>query len=185
MYTWVLRVLAVCSMRVITAKQSTAHNNGNSIRSTWGRILPILALSSRITASTDSTPAVSNPEILGVQAVQMNRIRNTASTLADSSSVCFSHPIYYSPFFSLSPLVVIQIRGHIVGSSPPSLIWFVPCFFIARNFSSFFPRRLASNCAYPRYRRFQQLILFYFANKLKIPPRRDSKSRTNASSIRG
>ena len=45
-----------------------------------------------------------------------------------------------------------QIRGHIAGSSSPSPLRFVPCIFIAErlHFSTFFPRRLASNCAYIR-----------------------------------
>ena len=53
--------------------------------------------------------------------------------------------------FSLPRQVVTQTRVHIEGFSPPSPIRFVPCTFIAeRRLSSFFPRRLASNCAYPR-----------------------------------
>ena len=59
-----------------------------------------------------------------------------------------------SSFFSLFLLVVTHIRGHIAGSffhSPP-LLRFVPCISIERRLhSSLFPRRLASNCAYPRY----------------------------------
>ena len=49
------------------------------------KILPILASSPQIAANTDSTPAVSNPENLGVQAVQTYIIRNTASILSMGS----------------------------------------------------------------------------------------------------
>ena len=52
-------------------------------------------------------------------------------------------------FLSLLLIVVTQIRGHIVGSSPPSPLRFVPCkAFLSRENSS--PCRLLSNCAYPR-----------------------------------
>ena len=64
-------------------------------------------------------------------------------------SFFFPSHLLSSPFYSLSPLVVTQIRGHIAGSFPPSLLRFVPCNFIARRFQ-LFPRRLASHCAYPR-----------------------------------
>ena len=40
--------------------------------------------------------------------------------------------LLYSPFFSLSILVVTQIRGHIARSSPPSQLLYVrlvPCLF--------------------------------------------------------
>ena len=45
-----------------------------------------------------------------------------------------------------------QIRGHIAaGPSPPSpLRYNTPSFLSREEFSIFFPRRLASNCAYPR-----------------------------------
>ena len=62
----------------------------------------------------------------------------------------FFHPIYYLRPSILSLLVATQIRGHIAGSSPP-----LPTtvrtlrLFSREDFSSFFPRRLASNCAYP------------------------------------
>ena len=62
----------------------------------------------------------------------------------------FSIPfIIFALSFSLSLLVVTQIRGHIrAGSSPPlpSPVRFVPCILSREGFSSFFPRRLASNC---------------------------------------
>ena len=63
------------SMRVLTAKQSTAHN-GDNIRSQH--------ISPEYCPYWQYPPklSVSNPEILGVQAVQTYRIRNTASMLA-------------------------------------------------------------------------------------------------------
>ena len=66
---------------------------------------------------------------------------------------CFSSPSHLlsSPFCSLSLLVVTQIRGHIAGSSSPLPATVRALHFLSReDFSSFFPRRLAPNCAYPR-----------------------------------
>ena len=54
----------------------------------------------------------------------------------------FFHPMHLIlslPFFSLSLLVVTQIRGHITGHSPPSPPRFVPCIFIARRLQLFLP----------------------------------------------
>ena len=51
----------------------------------------------------------------------------------------FSSHLLSSPFFSLSLLVVTQIRGHIAGSSPSSPLRFVPFIFIARRLQPFFP----------------------------------------------
>ena len=67
----------------------------------------------------------------------------------------FSHPMNYLRlfFFSLPPTAVItQIRGHIAGSSPllPTMVRAF-AFLSREDVSAFFPRRLASNCAYPRY----------------------------------
>ena len=68
-----------------------------------------------------------------------------------------SHPIFYylrpSFLFTLLLLIVVvtQIQGHTAGSSPSQLRLFVLCIFIAGIlFSPFCPRRLASDCAYPR-----------------------------------
>ena len=64
-----------------------------------------------------------------------------------------SHPhLLSSPFLSCFLLVETQIRGHIAGYSLLSrLLRFVPCIFDARRPELFFfPRPLASNCAYPR-----------------------------------
>ena len=65
-----------------------------------------------------------------------------------------------SPFYSLSLLVVTQIRGHIAGSSPPPTHYGSCLAFLSReDFSSFFlvdSRRIVLTHA----RRSQQLILF-------------------------
>ena len=65
----------------------------------------------------------------------------------------FPHPIYYlRPTFPCSSLVVTRIPGHSRLFSPPPLpLRYAPCFYIARGLSTFFPRRLASNSASPRY----------------------------------
>ena len=50
--------------------------------------------------------------------------------------------LLHSPFFSLSILVVTQIRGHIARSSPPSRLLYVrlvPCILIARGPKLFLP----------------------------------------------
>ena len=49
----------------------------------------------------------------------------------------FPMPLLISPFYSLSLLVVTQIRGHIAGSSPPYPLRFVPCISIARRLQPF------------------------------------------------
>ena len=68
------------------------------------------------------------------------------------SSSFFLHPVYYPrPSFSLSLAIVTLIRGdHIAGSSVPSPTTVRALHFLSReDFTPFFPRRLASNCAYP------------------------------------
>ena len=62
----------------------------------------------------------------------------------------------------------------------------MPCIFIARRFQ-LFSRTLASNGAYPRYRRSQQLILFYCAKYINSKSHHGGiqKSMTDTSSIRG
>ena len=100
----------------------------------------------------------------------------------------FSHLIYYLHPSVLSLLVVIQIRGHIAGSSPP-----LPTTVRALHFYREEISALSSLVDSPRIvlthaRRSQQLIPFFiFAKKIKISPRRDSNSRINtiSSSIRG
>ena len=100
----------------------------------------------------------------------------------------YIYPFHLLPssFFSLSLLVVAQIRGHIQQALlPPSPLRFVPSILSREDFSSFFPRRLASNCAYPR-QALSAVVPSFFAKKVKISPRRGSNSRTNNidSSIR-
>ena len=64
--------------------------------------------------------------------------------------VFFSHPTYYLRTSFLSLLVVTQIGGHITGSFPPSPRYGSYVTFLSReDFSHFFPRRPASNCALP------------------------------------
>ena len=48
----------------------------------------------------------------------------------------FPSHLLSSLFFSLSLLVVTQIRGHIAGSSPPSRLRFVPCIFCPEKTSA-------------------------------------------------
>ena len=49
------------------------------------------------------------------------------------------HAIYFlrASSSSLLFIVVTQIRGHIAGSSPPSPLHYVPCFYIARRVQPF------------------------------------------------
>ena len=110
-------------------------------------------------------------------------------------SFLFSIPftgVVSSPFFfSLPPIntvVVTQIRGHIAGSFPPqptTVLWFVPCIFFRQEISALSSLDNWRRIVLTHARRSQQLILFYFANKFKTSPRRDSNSRTNTSGIRG
>ena len=98
----------------------------------------------------------------------------------------FFHPIYYlTPFCSLPPSRNSDAGSHSRLFPPPTYCGSSLAFLSREDFSSFFPRRLASNCAYPHARRSQQLILFYVAKIFKISPQGDSNSRTNTSSIRG
>ena len=64
----------------------------------------------------------------------------------------FPSHLLSAPFYSLSLLVVTQIRGHIAGSlSPPLPHYGLSLTLFSREyFSCFCPRRLASNCACPR-----------------------------------
>ena len=99
----------------------------------------------------------------------------------------FSHSIYH---LRPSYLPVLAVPTQIRGSFPPSPLRFVSSICIARRlrFSPFLPRRLASNCAYPRSALSAvDPFVFFFAYIFKISPRRDSNARTNTinSSIRG
>ena len=86
--------------------------------------------------------------VLGIEVVSIYNI--------NSVCVCFFcfffHPIYHlrPSFLSPSYAVVTQIRSHIAGSSPLPTTVRALHFFSREDFSCFFPRRLASNCSYPR-----------------------------------
>ena len=96
-----------------------------------------------------------------------------------------------SPFFFLSLLVVTQIRGHLAGSSPPLPTTVRALHLYREKTSSLSSLVDLRRTVLTHARRSQQLlILFFFANKFRILPRRDSNSRTNTinsinSSIRG
>ena len=91
-----------------------------------------------------------------------------------------------SPFCSLSLLVVTQIRGHIVGSSPHLPTTVRALHFYREKISAVSSLVDSRRIVLTHARLSQQLILFlFFAKKFKISPRRDSNSRTNTSSIRG
>ena len=89
------------------------------------------------------------------------------------------------PFYSLSLLVVTQIRGHIAGSSPLLPITVRAFHFFREKISALSSLVHSRRIVLTHARRSQQLILYTYANKFKISPRRDSNSRTNTSSIRG
>lgn len=68
--------------------------------------------------------------------------------------VFFLLPFYFlRRSFPLSLLVATQIRGHIVGSPPPSPPRYRSCLAVSwrEDSNHFFPRRPALNLAYPRY----------------------------------
>ena len=62
----------------------------------------------------------------------------------------FPSHLFPRKLLSRSLPVVTQIRGRIVGAPPPSPLRYVPSFLSREEFNIFFPRRLASNCTYPR-----------------------------------
>ena len=93
-----------------------------------------------------------------------------------------------SPFFcSLLPSLNSSPGSHSRLFLPPPRYGSCLAFLSREESSFFFPRRLASNCAYPRKALSAVDPFFIFANKFKISPRRDSNSRTSTSnsSIRG
>ena len=94
--------------------------------------------------------------------------------------------ILSSPLYPLSLLVVTQIRGHIAGSSPLLPATVRDLHFYREKISALSSLVDSRRIVLTHARRSQQLILIYiFANKFKISPRRDSNSRTSTSSIRG
>ena len=105
----------------------------------------------------------------------------------------FFHPIYCPRTMLSSSLpvvttaVVAQIRGYIAGLPPPSPLRYLPSFLSREQFSIFFPRRLASNCTYPRCKALSAVDPFCFLHVYKynqISTRWESNSRTKARSIR-
>ena len=103
----------------------------------------------------------------------------------------FDHrPFYYVctvPSHSPYPDVT-QIQGNQAGSSPPSPLRYAPSFLLREDSSYFFPRRLASNGAYPRCQALSAVHFFDY-NLLQINskarPTRVSDPKTNSSRIRG
>ena len=82
----------------------------------------------------------------------MRRATAGVSAAAKPPLHIFGIPFIISALLVLSLLVVTQIRRHTVGPSPPSpLRRYVPWTLSREGISAFSPRRLASNCAYPRY----------------------------------
>ena len=64
-------------------------------------------------------------------------------------SLLFPFHVLYSPFLSCSLLAVTQIRGHIVGSSPPSPLLYMPCIFIARRVRQLLPSSIRVELCLP------------------------------------
>ena len=98
------------------------------------------------------------------------------------SFLFFSSHLLSSPFYSPSLLVVTQIRGHILNSrlfSPlPTTVRALH--FYREKISALSSLVDSRRIVLTHARRSQLLtLLFIFANKSKISPRRDSNSRTN------
>ena len=76
-----------------------------------------------------------------------------------SSNFLSSHVVFYISF-----QLVTQIRGRTAGSATPFPLRYVASFWSREDFRLFFPRRLASNCAYPRCKALPTVesILFLF-----------------------
>ena len=81
---------------------------------------------------------VSDFRLINNNIFQMFLIRDTFFSLL---FFIFPRPFYY---------VRTSLRsGVTAGSSPPSPLWYALSFLSREEFSTFFPRRLASDCAYP------------------------------------
>ena len=65
------------------------------------------------------------------------------------SCFCSIPFIMFALLFSLPPSRNSDPRSHRGLFSPPTHYGWCPAFLSREDFSSFFPRRLASNCAYP------------------------------------
>ena len=101
--------------------------------------------------------------------------------------IFFPSHLLSSPFYLLSLLVVTQIRGHIAGSFPPLPTTVRALHFYREKISALSSlvdsRRIVLTHA--RGALSSWSFSFFFSNKFKISPRRDSNSRTNTSSIPG
>ena len=103
----------------------------------------------------------------------------------------FLSQLLSSPFYSLSLLVVTEIRGHIAGSPPPlpTTVRALPFYRgkISALSSLVDSRRIVLTHATRSQALDPFFFLFFFAKKFRISPRRDSNSRTNTriNNIRG
>ena len=94
--------------------------------------------------------------------------------------------IVFALLFSLPSSRNSDPGSHSRLFSPPTHYGSCLAFLSREDFSSFFPRRLASNWLLTHARRSQQLILFSFLQiNSKSRHGGDSNSRTDTSSIRG
>ena len=97
------------------------------------------------------------------------RTQHTSEPVRDTKNLsvfCFiPFPIFALFFLSFHRTL---IRGHIAQALLPPLRYGSCLAFLSReDLTSFFPRRLASNRAYPRYGRSRQLIRSYFCEEFQ------------------
>ena len=126
------------------------------------------------------------PSIHNIRSVFTMTTADSAVTL---QHFFFFHPIYYPrTTLALPPSSNSDPGSH---SGPSSSLPTSACAFISRGESSiFFPRRLASNCTYPRCLALSAVIPFFFAF-LQIRSNKShrggcrSQGQPNVSSIRG
>ena len=98
----------------------------------------------------------------------------------------FPSHLLSSPFFSLSLLVVTQIRGHIAGSSPPLPTTVRALHFYREKISALSSLVDSRRIVLTHARRSQQLIFFVVvANEFKISPRRDSNHGSTLAAFEG
>ena len=122
----------------------------------------IYSLCCRPSLKIDGDVSKFEPKISGIR--QHFVLRKPGSRINTSETDTFQHSLLFfsfffpshlfsSPFYSLSLLVVTQIGVpgfHSRLFFPPTHCGSCLAFFSREEFSSFFPRRLASDCAYPR-----------------------------------